>query len=690
MANQLANETSPYLLQHKDNLVDWRPWSPEVLAEAQRSNRPVLVSVGYAACHWCHVMAHESFEDAETAVLMNELFVCVKVDREERPDIDNWLQRIPVLMGQSGGWPLNVFLTPKGEPFWAGTYFPREAAFGRPSFKTVLHDISRRFQESPDMIAPNVRKIADSFEQAWYQNRSGSFDMYKLDRVAIAVAQGFDMFYGGMIGAPKFPNVPLIEALWRAYLRTGMQQYLTQVLCALDNMGRGGIFDQIGGGFSRYSVDEQWLVPHFEKMLYDNAQLIDIMTLVWQDGKQNVLKMRVEETIAWTLREMMVESAAFASSLDADSEGEEGKFYVWTEEEIDSLLAGTRVERFKQAYGITRDGNFPHEGKASGRNILHRVMNLSGWTEAEEPAFTRQRQILLAAREKRVRPGRDDKVLTDWNGLMIASLANAGAAFERSDWISAAKRAFDFICTKLGEGDRLFHSYRAGQRQHQAFSDGYAFMARAALSLWEATGERAFLDRARAWTDLLDREFWDVIQGGYVFSRNDDVPDQSRLRTAFDTQTPSANAVMMGVHARLFYATLNQHHADRANNLIQAFAGDIGSNYLQMGTYLDNFEFCTSCLEVIICGPAADPRTRNLIKAVLGRSLPNRLLMTVPPGQDLPQGHPAHGKTMQDGKPTAYICGGMSCSPPVTDPAVVSQVLKLPENSPMAKSAGNA
>ena len=690
MANQLANETSPYLLQHKDNPVDWRPWSPEVLAEAQRSNRPILVSVGYAACHWCHVMAHESFEDAETAALMNELFVCVKVDREERPDIDNWLQRIPVLMGQSGGWPLNVFLTPKGEPFWAGTYFPREAAFGRPSFKTVLSDISRRFQESPDMIAPNVRKIADSFEQAWYQNRSGSFDMHKLDRVSIAVAQAFDIFYGGMIGAPKFPNVPLLEVLWRAYLRTGLPQYLTQVLCALDNMGRGGIFDHIGGGFSRYSVDEQWLVPHFEKMLYDNAQLIDIMTLVWQDGKQNALKIRVEETIAWVLREMMVEGAGFASSLDADSEGEEGKFYVWTEEELDSLLAGTKVERFKQAYGVSRDGNFPHEGKATGRNILHRVMNLSGWTEAEEPAFTRQRQILLAAREKRVRPGRDDKVLTDWNGLMIASLANAGAAFERSDWISAARRAYDFICTKLGDGDRLFHSYRAGQRQHQTFSDGYAFMARAALSLWEATGERAFLDRAIAWTEILDREFWDVIQGGYVFSRNDDVPDQSRVRTAFDTQTPSANAVMIGVHARLFYATLNQHHADRANNLIQAFAGDIGGNYLQMGTYLNSFEFCTSCLEIIVCGPPADPRTRNLIKAVLGRSLPNRLLMTIPPGQDLPQGHPAYGKTMQDGQPTAYICGGMSCSPPVTNPAVVSQVLKLPENSPMAKSAGNA
>jgi uncharacterized protein len=690
MANLLANETSPYLLQHRDNPVHWRPWSTEVLAEAQRNNRPILVSVGYAACHWCHVMAHESFEDPETAALMNDLFVCVKVDREERPDIDNWLQRIPVIMGQSGGWPLNAFLTPKGEPFWAGTYYPREAGFGRPAFRTVLRDLAQRFHESPDMVAPNVRQIADQFEQAWYQNRAGTFDMPKLDRVAIATAQSFDMFHGGTIGAPKFPNVPLIELLWRAYLRTGMPQFLSQVLCALDNMGRGGIFDHIGGGFSRYSVDEQWLVPHFEKMLYDNAQLIDIMTLVWQDGKQPVLKTRVEETIDWVLREMLVEGAGFASSLDADSEGEEGKFYVWTEEEIDTLLAGTPVERFKQAYGVSRDGNFPHEGKPSGLNILHRVMNLPGWTETEEPVFTRQRQILREAREKRRHPARDDKVLADWNGLLIASFANAGAAFERSDWVQAARRAFDFVCSRLGDGDRLYHSYRAGQRQHQAFSDGYAFMARAALALWEATAERSFLDRALSWTATLDRDFWEVIQGGYVFSRNSDVPDQVRLRTAFDTQTPSANSAMVGVHARLFYATVAQHYAERANTLIQAFAGDVGGHYLQMGTYLNNFEFCTSCLEVIVCGPPADPRTQNLIKAVRGRSVPNRLLMTVPPGQDLPPGHPAAGKTMQDGQPTAYICGGMSCSPPITNPGIVAQVLKFPENSPMAKSAGNA
>ena len=689
-ANLLATETSPYLLQHKNNPVHWRPWGPEALAEAQRSNRLIIVSVGYAACHWCHVMAHESFEDSETAALMNELYVCVKVDREERPDIDHWLQRIPIVMGKTGGWPLNAFLTPQGEPFWAGTYFPKEESFGRPSFKAVLRDLARHYRDSPEAVKPNVRQISDSLEQAWYQNRSGTFDMTKLDRVAVATAQNCDMFYGGIVGAPKFPNVPVLELLWRAYLRTGMQQYLSLTLVALDNMGRGGIYDHVGGGFARYTIDDQWIVPHFEKMLYDNAQLLDIMTLVWQHGRQPVMRTKIEETIAWALREMRVEGAAFASSLDADSEGVEGKFYVWTEAEIDAVLAGTQLERFKQAYGVSRDGNFPHEGKPSGLNILHRAMNLPGWTESEETAFAAQRRLLFEAREKRVRPGRDDKVLVDWNGYMIASIANAGAALERPDWVHAAKGAFGFICAKLGEGDRLFHSYRDGKRQHPAFADGYAAMGRAALALWEATGERPYLERAIAWTRTLDEEFWDVVQGGYVYSRNPDVPVQVRTRTAFDTQTPSGNGMMIGVHGRLFYATVDQFYAERANTLIQAFAGDVAAQYMQMSTYLNNFEFCTSCLEVIVYGPRNDPRTQDLVKAVLGRSLPNRLLMVVPPGESLPPGHPAEGKIMQEGQPTVYICGGRVCSPPIISAAVLSHVLQLPENSPLAKTAGNA
>ncbi len=689
-ANLLASETSPYLLQHKDNPVHWRPWGPEALAEAKRLNKPVLVSVGYAACHWCHVMAHESFEDPETAALMNELYVCIKVDREERPDIDNWLQRILVVLGRNGGWPLNAVLTAKGEPFWGGTYFPKEESFGRMAFKTVLRQLAQAYRETPDQMEPNIRQIAQRIDEAWYQNRAGTFDFQRLERVAVATAQNCDVFYGGITGAPKFPNAPLIELLWRAYLRTGMQQYLSIVLCTLDFMGRGGIYDHLGGGFSRYAVDEEWLIPHFEKMLYDNAQLVDLMTLVWQHGRQPVVRHRIEATLSWALREMRVENAGFASSLDADTEGDEGKFYVWTESEIDAILAGTNIDRFKQAYGVTRDGNFHHEGKPTGRNILHRIANLPDWSEAEEPSFAEQRRLLFEAREKRVRPGRDDKVLTDWNGLMIASLANAGAVFSQSQWVDAARRAFKFVCDKMGDGDRLFHSYREGKRQHPAYADGYANMARAALTLWEATGERDYLERAAAWTRTLDEQFWDIVQGGYVYSKNPDLPEQVRTRNAFDNQMPSANGTMIGLHARIFYATGDGYHAERANTLIQAFAGDVGANYLQMATYLNNFEFCSSCMQIIVMGPPSDSRTQDLIKAALGRSLPNRLLMAVAPGESLPAGHPAAEKIMQEGVPTAYVCGGDLCSPPVTSAAILSQVLRLPENSPFLRTAANA
>jgi len=688
--NLLASETSPYLLQHKDNPVHWRAWGPEALAEAKRLNKPILVSVGYAACHWCHVMAHESFEDQETADLMNELFVSIKVDREERPDIDSWLQRILVVLGRPGGWPLTAFLTPKGEPFWGGTYFPKEDSFGRMAFKTVLRQLSQAYHESPEQMEPNIRQIAQRLDEAWYQNRAGNFDMQKLERVAVATAQNFDVFYGGITGAPKFPNVPAVELLWRAYLRTGLQQFLSIVLCTLDYMGRGGIYDHVGGGFARYAVDEEWLIPHFEKMLYDNAQMLDIMTLVWQHGRQPVLKRRIEETIEWVLREMRVDGAAFASSLDADSEGEEGKFYVWTENEIETALSGTNIERFKQAYGVSRDGNFPHEGRATGRNILHRIPQLPDWTEAEEVNFSEQKRLLFDARERRMRPGRDDKVLTDWNGLMIASLANAGAIFSQSHWIDAARTAFKFIVEKMGDGEKLFHTYRAGKRQHPAYADGYANMARAALALWEATGERDYLNHAIAWARTLDELFWDIVQGGYVYSKNPDLPEQVRTRNAFDNQMPSANGIMLGVHGRIFFATGESFHAERAQTLIQAFAGDIGSNYLQMCTYLNNFEFCSSCTQIIVMGPPSDARTQDLIKATLGRSLPNRLLMVVAPGESLPMGHPAHDKVMQEGVPTVYVCGGDLCSPPVTSAAILSQVLKLPENSPFSRTAGNA
>ncbi len=670
--NQLAEETSPYLLQHKDNPVHWRPWGKQALEEAARENKPLLVSVGYTACHWCHVMARESFEDVETANVINELFIPVKVDREERPDLDNWLQTAVAVSGRSGGWPLNAFLTPRGEPYFAGTYFPKNDGPNGPAFKTVLREVAARQRDNPQSIESNIRQIAQVMDRAWGENRSGRMDVLALEQIAVATAQRYDIFYGGILGTPKFPSVPSLNFVWRSFLRSGIPQFRQIVLTTLDAMCRGGIYDHVGGGFARYATDERWLVPHFEKMISDNAHTIDTLTLVWQHNRQAMYRDRLDDTIEWVAREMLVEGAGFASSLSADSEGEEGRFYTWSEAELDSALQGTLIPRFKQAYGVTKDGMF------QGRNILHRFIPLPGLTQADENLMRTQRQRLLKARENRPRPQRDDKVLADVNGMMIAALANAGAVFREPRWIDMARRAFNFVTEKLGNGTDLYHSYSGGKRSQPGFSDDYANMARAALVLWEVTGEKTFLEWAKTWVRMLDENFWDLALSGYAFSPPSDEPVTVRIRTAFDNQTPSANAMMLEVLGRLFFITGEQTYGDRVNALVTAFAGDAPKAFMQMPTYLSGFEFCISAIQIVIVGPNKDPRTHDLINAVQGRSLPNRVLIVVPPEDQLPNNHPAFGKTMQNGQPTAYICQGNSCSPAVTSAVQLSQVLQLP------------
>ena len=682
--NLLASETSPYLLQHKDNPVHWRPWGAAALEEAARENKLLFVSVGYAACHWCHVMAHESFEDQETADILNESYIPVKVDREERPDLDAWLQMAMAVTGESGGWPLNVFLTPQGEPFWAGTYFPKEDAFGRPAFKTVLRQVALRYREKPDAVRPASERIKELTDRAWSQNRSGKVDPILIEHVAIAMAQRYDIFFGGITGAPKFPNFQSLKFLWRAYLRTGTPQFLQVVMTTLEGLCRGGIYDHVGGGISRYAVDERWIIPHFEKMLYDNAQFVETVTLGWQSVRNPMFRARVEDTVRWLFREMLVEDAGFASSLDADTEGEEGKYYTWTAAEIDAALVGTMIPRFKQVHGVTAEGNF------HGRNILHRYIPIQGITQADENLFAAQREKLLAAREKRVKPFRDDKVLADWNGLMIAALAFAGPVMERSEWVERAEKAFAFICEKLGDGDKLFHSYRAGKRQIPGFADDYANMARAALLLFEATRNRNYLERAAAWTKVLNEEFWDIAQGGYGVSQPGDEPIQVKIRSAIDAQTPSPNGTMLEVLGRLYYLTGDKAYNDRINALLHAFAGDLLNVYMQMPTYLNGIEFCMNALQIVIVGVPDDTRTLDLLGAVLGRSVPNRILTVVPPDEQLPSNHPAHGKTMHNGQPTAYVCRGTVCSSPVTNAITLSQALQMPSQEQGAVQAATA
>src|SRR6185437_14936103 len=486
--NRLAQATSPYLLQHKHNPVDWWTWGSEALAEAKRSNRPIMLSVGYAACHWCHVMAHESFEDEATAKVMNELFVNIKVDREERPDIDQIYMNALHLLGEHGGWPLTMFLTPKGEPVWGGTYFPKEARFGRPAFTDILREVSRLFREEPKKIESNraalLARLADKARPAG----KVIVGIKELDAAAQQLGNMFDSVNGGLRGAPKFPQPAILEMLWRAGIRTNDARFFETVEHSLERMSEGGIYDHLGGGFSRYSVDDKWLVPHFEKMLYDNAQLLELLALAYQRGGLNkaLFAARARETVEWLKREMTTGEGAFSASLDADSEGEEGKFYVWSKNEIIELLGPEAAEFFAAHYDVSDEGNF------EGHNILNRLASVprSGDDEARLASL---RAILLDARAARVRPGLDDKVLADWNGLMIAALVNAGVMLDEPDWIAVARHAFDFIARAMTRGDRRGHSFRDGRLLWPGLASDYAAMIRAALALYEATGERAYL-----------------------------------------------------------------------------------------------------------------------------------------------------------------------------------------------------
>ncbi|WP_029010841.1 thioredoxin domain-containing protein [Azospirillum halopraeferens] len=669
-ANLLGRETSPYLLQHKDNPVHWMPWGPEAFARARAEGKPMLLSVGYAACHWCHVMAHESFENPEIAAVMNDLYVNVKVDREERPDVDHIYQSALALLGQSGGWPLTMFLTPEGEPFWGGTYFPPAPRYGRPGFVEVLQGIAATYHTEPDKVQRNVTALGEALARLGENRPGDGIDPAVLDQVAQRLLQEVDTVHGGIGGAPKFPQVSIFTLLWRAWRRTGATPYRDAVVTTLTRMAQGGIYDHLGGGFARYSVDERWLVPHFEKMLYDNAQLVALLTLVWQETRTPLFEQRVRETVDWLLREMIAEGGGFASTLDADSEGEEGRFYVWSEAEVDALL-GAGSAAFKAAYDVTPHGNF------EGHTILNRLDTPAPGDAAAEARLAAQRRILFDARAGRVRPGWDDKVLADWNGLMIAALAEAAMVFDEPAWLAAAERAFAFVAgtMAMGDGGRLGHSWRAGVLKHPGTLDDHAHMAAAALALAEATGKGAYVERARAWVATLDRHYWDATAGGYFFTADDAENLIVRTKNAHDSAVPGGNGAMVGVLARLHHITGADAYRARAEALVAAFAGELARNFFPLATLLNNVELLNDPLQVVLVGQPEAAGTAALRRAVLDRSLPNRVLMTMPPGSELPAGHPAHGKGMADGRPTAYVCAGMACSPPVTDAAALTAEL---------------
>jgi len=666
--NRLAGATSPYLLQHAHNPVDWWQWGPDALAEAKRSNRPILLSVGYAACHWCHVMAHESFEDEATARVMNELFVNIKVDREERPDIDQIYMNALHLLGEQGGWPLTMFLTPAGEPVWGGTYFPPTSRYGRPAFVDVLREVARLFRDEPEKIAQNRAALLANLAQKARPEGKVVVGVKELDGAARQIGNMFDPVNGGLRGAPKFPQPAIMEMLWRAGMRTSDALFFETVEHSLDRMCEGGIYDHLGGGFSRYSVDERWLVPHFEKMLYDNAQLLELLALAWQHSATPLFAQRAAETVGWLKREMTTEDGAFCASLDADSEGEEGKFYVWSYDDVMEQLGPEDGAFFARVYDVTPGGNF------EGHTILNRL-NAGAVSEADEQRLTPLRARLLQARESRVRPGLDDKVLADWNGLMIAALVNAGVIFGQRDWIAMAKRAFDFVATTMTRGandeQRLGHSFRDGKLLLPGLASDYAAMIRAALALYEASGERAYLERALAWQRAFDAHYSDAETGAYYLSADDASDLLLRPHATADDAIPNANSLAAGNLVRLAVLAGDDAFRARADRMIEHILSANARNLFGHVALLNALDLRLTGAEIVCAGPDAE----HFAQAALKLPFVGRIVLRATSAADLPPSHPAQDKLKAVSGSAAFVCVGERCSLPLTEPAQFAEAV---------------
>jgi uncharacterized protein len=658
--NRLAREVSPYLLQHKDNPVHWWAWGPEALAEAQATGKPILLSVGYAACHWCHVMAHESFEDPATAAVMNELFVNIKVDREERPDIDAIYMRALHSLGEQGGWPLTMFLDGEARPFWGGTYFPPTPRFGRPGFAGVLREVARIYRQEPDKVHHNAELLVSALRPKAVAARALGITDAALADLTGRLASAVDGERGGLKGAPKFPQWNFFWLLWRGAVRYGHVGSRHAVDTTLTHICQGGIYDHLGGGFARYAVDERWLVPHFEKMLYDNALLTDLLCEAYRETANPLYAARIDETIAWLLREMVADDGGFAASLDADSEGEEGKFYVWSRTEIVDVLGEADAAVFAAAYDVSEAGNW------EGLNILNRLHNPMLGLPADEKILREMRGKLLARRSRRIRPGWDDKVLADWNGLMIAALVHAATVMDRPEWLTAAARAFHFVLQAMETGGRLLHCYRAGQTKAQATANDYANMIWAALRLFQATNEGAFLTAAERWCASLDRHHWVADAGGYALTA-DDAPDVIvRLRGAHDDATPNANAMMVSNLVALFLLTGKETFLARAHAIPQAFASDLAQ------TAMAHCGLMAACFDllapqhVVVIKTGSDPEAERLARAPLRLSLPGAVQQILP-AELMPRVGPLADKSVLDAKSTAFACVGPQCSLPVTE-----------------------
>ena len=676
MPNRLANETSPYLLQHADNPVDWYAWGPEALELAKREDKPILLSIGYAACHWCHVMAHESFEDEDTARLMNANFVNIKVDREERPDIDGiYMQAVQAMTGQ-GGWPMTMFLLPDGSPFYGGTYFPPDDKHGLPSFRTVLQSVTEAYAKRREGVAESAQQLRQIYESNLAQTRSsGGLTRDMLQTVYKSLAQRYDARNGGFGTAPKFPATMVLDFLLRHWKRTGTKEALEIVVTSFRKMARGGIYDQIGGGFARYSVDASWLVPHFEKMLYDNALLTRLGVHLWQETKDEEVRRVTIETVEWLAREMTSPEKGFYSSLDADSEGHEGKFYVWSEGELDSLL-GTDSPAFKAYYGVTRAGNF------EGENILFvpsdRAVAASraGVDEGTlDILLARARKILYDARALRVWPDRDEKILASWNGLMLGSVANAARAFDRHDFAELAVRNAVFLEREMVRDGRVMRSHKKGVTRINGFLDDHAAVALGFLAVYEITFDEAWVRRAREIADAMIEWFWDDEIGAFFDTARDAEELITRPRDVTDNAIPSGTSLAVELLLHLAELQEDSEYRRRAVFCLGTLVEPMVRFPTAFGHLLGAADMeLYGAIEVVLVGEKS-PDYYALERTVAERYVPSLVLAG--------EGRESRSiiKLLEnrlpvDGKPSVYVCRGYVCDKPVTEPSELADQLE--------------
>ncbi len=690
--NRLSREKSPYLLQHASNPVDWYPWGEEAFQRAADEDKPVFLSIGYSTCHWCHVMERESFEQDEVGKILNEHFVAIKVDREERPDIDQIYMTVCQALTGSGGWPLTLILTPDRRPIFAGTYFPPDGRFGRPGLKGILYQIVGAWENQRDRVFRAAEEITEAIQPQFSGSPGGALDEATLRLCFDQLASRYDELHGGFGAAPKFPTAHAFTCLLRWWSRSSDPRALEMVETSLQAIRRGGVYDHVGFGFHRYSTDREWLVPHFEKMLYDQALLMVAYTEAYQATHNPFYGAVAREIATYVLRDLSSPEGAFYSAEDADSEGEEGKFYVWRRSEVEAILGPEEADLYSSAYGVEVEGNWRDEaaGRKPGTNIPHWAADPAALAREfeigpEELArrLEASRQKLFAARGRRVHPHKDDKVLTAWNGLMIAALSKGAQALEEPSFAEAAGRAVAFLEKKLVRADgRLLARYRDGEAAHPAYLDDYAFLCWGLLELYEATFAVRHLDRALQLAREMERLFWDEGEGGFYFTGNDGEKLLARTKEIYDGATPSGNSVAAWVLARLGRMTAQPELERRAEAIVRAFSGTtakVPSVHTQLLAALDFMVGPTR--EIVIAGDPAEPAARSMIQAVRRRFLPRQVLLVKTPEEAaalealapfVKEQRPAGGK------PTAYFCENYACQAPVTSVAELERALDAP------------